>query len=182
MSPAAAIRVHSSLAAAWWRGCVVRTTSSAGAQSGFPSSSNCAAVRSASCCGVRPSRCRRPLHLLAMFIHSGHEQDIRTVKPLEAGDRIGGDALIGMADMGRAIGIGYRGRDVEMRSGHSSICNLEATRKAPASRPPLRSVSGRRSLDRRRQIGEKGQNKRPLVEIEDFGLARRLGQFFPYKA
>lgn len=49
---------------------------------------------------------RGPLQLLAMLIHSGDEQDIRAVKPLEAGNRVGGDPLIGMTDVGRAIGVG----------------------------------------------------------------------------
>jgi len=45
---------------------------------------------------------RGPLHLLAMFIHPGDEQDIEAVEPLETRDRIGRDPLIGMSDMRRA--------------------------------------------------------------------------------
>src|SRR5450631_818344 len=71
---------------------------------------------------------RRPLHFLAMFIHSGNEQHFSAVKPLQAGDRIGGDTLIGMADMRRAISVGYRGRDVEGGAGthQSAISKLRA--------------------------------------------------------
>ena len=53
------------------------------------------------------------LHFLAMLVHAGHEQSVIAVEPFEAGDRIGGDPLIGMADMRRAIGIGNGGRNVE---------------------------------------------------------------------
>ena len=67
---------------------------------------NCAAVRSASCCGVSPSLLGRPLHLLAVLVHAGDEQHVIAVEPLEARDRVGRDALIGMADMRRAIGVG----------------------------------------------------------------------------
>ena len=56
---------------------------------------------------------RRLLHLEAMFVHAGDEQHVASVEPHEPGDRVGGDAFIGVADMGRAIGVGNRGRDVE---------------------------------------------------------------------
>src|SRR5208283_4564070 len=78
--------------AALWRGCVVRTTSSATALSFSPMARNCAAVRSASASGVRFSRA--------------------AVKPVETGEGVGSDALIGMADMRRPVGVGNGGGDV----------------------------------------------------------------------
>ena len=101
------------------------------------------------------------------------------VEPLEAGNRIGRDPLIGMADMRRAIGVGYRGRDIE---GGRALMNLQSQSFARRSPEPVRRpVSERRRPRRRRQIGEQGQDERPLVQIEGFGLARRLAEFFPYK-
>ena len=48
-----------------------------------------------------------------MFIGTGQEIDILAVMALKARQRIGGDQLIGMADMRLAIGIGNRSRYVE---------------------------------------------------------------------
>src|SRR5580700_3738506 len=59
-----------------------------------------------------------------MFIHPGDEQDIEAVEPLEAGYRIGRDPLIGMSDMRRAIGVGYRGRDIERGAGTHELAIL----------------------------------------------------------
>ena len=61
---------------------------------------------------------RRLLHLLAMLVHAGNEQHVITVKPLETGDGVGGNALIGVADMGRAVGIGNGRGDVVFRFRH----------------------------------------------------------------
>ncbi len=58
------------------------------------------------------------LHLLAVLVHAGHKQHVVSVEPLEAGDDVGGDALIGVADMGRAIGIGNRRGDIVFFSRH----------------------------------------------------------------
>ena len=46
------------------------------------------------------------LHLLAVLVGTGEEEHVVAVEPHEAGDGIGGDRLIGVADMRRAIGIG----------------------------------------------------------------------------
>ena len=45
-------------------------------------------------------------HLDAVLVGAGQEEDVVAVEPLEAGDRVGRDRLIGMADMRRAIRIG----------------------------------------------------------------------------
>ena len=78
---------------------------------------------------------RSPLHLLAVLIHPGDEQDIEAVEPLEAGNRIGGDPLIGMSDMRRAIGVGYRGRDIERGAGTHELAILKFRAEPPDTGP-----------------------------------------------
>ena len=51
----------------------------------------------------------RALHLLPMLVHAGDEQDIMAIEPLPAGESVGGDPLIGVTDVGRAIRIGNGG-------------------------------------------------------------------------
>ena len=53
------------------------------------------------------------LHLLAVLVGAGEEIDVVAVEPHEAGDGVGGDRLIGVADMRRAVRVGDRGGDVE---------------------------------------------------------------------
>ena len=79
----------------------------------------------------------RALHLLAMFVHPGDKQDIVPVEPLKAGNRIGRDPLIGMADMRRAIGVGYRGRNIEGRAPTHEMCNPKVSAQ-PTDNGPRR--------------------------------------------
>ena len=53
------------------------------------------------------------LDLQAVLVHAGDEQGVAPVEPHESLDRIGRDALVGMADMRRAIGVRDRRCDVE---------------------------------------------------------------------
>ena len=39
------------------------------------------------------------LHLEAVLVRARDEEHVLAVEPLEAGDRVGGDALVGVADM-----------------------------------------------------------------------------------
>ncbi len=55
------------------------------------------------------------LHLQAVLVDAGQEEHVIAVEPLEARDGVGRDRLIGMADMGLAIGIGNRRGDVKGR-------------------------------------------------------------------
>ncbi|MNU62121.1 hypothetical protein D3C71_513380 [compost metagenome] len=55
------------------------------------------------------------LHLLAMFVSTGQEEDVFSIKALEARHGIGRDKFVGMADMRLAVRIGNRGGDVERR-------------------------------------------------------------------
>ncbi len=48
-------------------------------------------------------------HFQAVFVGSGQEKDITALQPHEAGNSIGGNHFIGMADMWHTIGIGYGG-------------------------------------------------------------------------
>ncbi len=56
---------------------------------------------------------RRLLNLQAMLVHAGDEQGLASVKPHEALDRVGRDALVSVPDMGRAIGVRDRRGDEE---------------------------------------------------------------------
>ena len=53
------------------------------------------------------------LNLEAVLVHAGDEQRLAPVEAHEPLDRIGRDALVGVADMRRAIGVGDRRGDVE---------------------------------------------------------------------
>ena len=53
------------------------------------------------------------LDFLAVLVGAGEEIDVVAVEPHEAGDGVGGDRLIGVADMRRAVRVGDRGGDVE---------------------------------------------------------------------
>ncbi len=62
---------------------------------------------------------RRLLNFQAVFVHAGDEQRVAPVEPHEPLDRVGRDALVGVADMRRAVGVGDRGRDVE--AAHAAV-------------------------------------------------------------
>ena len=55
----------------------------------------------------------RLLHLQAVLVGAGQEEDVLAVEPLEARQRVGGDDLIGMADMRLAVRIEDRRGEVE---------------------------------------------------------------------
>src|SRR5687767_8183168 len=57
-----------------------------------------------------------------MLVGAGLEPHVAALRALEAGDRVGGDRLISMADVWPAVGVADRGRDVE-RLGHSLCPN-----------------------------------------------------------
>ena len=62
----------------------------------------------------RHSLARRGLlNLEAVFVHARDEQRLTPVEPHEPLDRVGRDALVGVADMRRAVGVRDRGRNVE---------------------------------------------------------------------
>ena len=58
---------------------------------------------------------RRLLHLQPVLVGAGEEEDVLAVEPLEARDGIGGDRLVGVADVRLAVGIGDGRGDVEFR-------------------------------------------------------------------
>src|SRR5690606_22551620 len=63
----------------------------------------------------------RLLHLQAMLVGAGQEEDILAVQPLKARDSVGRDGLVGMADVRHAVGIRDGGCNVELlSSGHAS--------------------------------------------------------------
>ena len=66
-----------------------------------------------SCARVKPLLARGLLHLQAVLVGAGQEIDVVAVEPHEARDRVGGDRLIGVADMRRTVRVGDRGGDVD---------------------------------------------------------------------
>ena len=68
------------------------------------------------------------LHLLAMFIHACDKQHIIPCQTMITGDGISCDALISMANMGSAIGIGNGCGDVKCAArSHGLSCKSEST-------------------------------------------------------
>ncbi len=86
--------------------------------------------------------CRRLQHFDAVLIGAGEKEHIAAVEPLEAGDGVGGDRLIGVADMRRAVRIRDRGGDVIGFAGHE---RRYQPRVASASKPKTLKTSGFRS-------------------------------------
>ena len=54
-------------------------------------------------------------HFLAVLVGAGQKKHIKTIQPLETGNRVRCNQLIGMADMGRTIGIGNGRGQIELR-------------------------------------------------------------------
>ena len=53
------------------------------------------------------------LHLLPVLVGAGLEAYVEAVEALEAGQHVGGDGFVGVADVRFAIGVGDGGGDVE---------------------------------------------------------------------
>ena len=83
---------------------------------------------------------RRLDHLEAMLVGAGLEQHVATGLTLEAGDRVGGDHLIRMADMRTAIGIVDRGGDIE-RIGHAALLEHHPDQVKPVRADHRRNVA-----------------------------------------
>src|ERR1700722_14784978 len=91
-------------------------------------------------------------HLDAMLVGAGEKIDIAAVEPHEAGNGIGGDGLVSVADMRRAVRIGDRGGDVIGLAGHRIERSFSAKpwgwyhpRVPSASKPKTLKTSGLRS-------------------------------------
>ena len=54
----------------------------------------------------------RLLHLDAVLVRAREEINIAAVEPVEAGDDVRGDQLVSVANVGRAVGVADRSRDV----------------------------------------------------------------------
>ena len=125
---------------------------------------------------------RRLLHLDAVLVGTGQEIDVVAVEPHEAGDRIGRQRLIGMADMGGAVGIGNRGRDVELWRLHRRLALLDVARENRKCRPHY-NVRGREGASHSGRAGEAHQDRQDgslAVEIVFVGQSRRSAQVFPH--
>ena len=88
---------------------------------------------------------RRLQHLDAVLVGAGEEEHVAAVEPGKARDRVGGDRLIGVADMRRAVRVGDRGGDVIGLAGHVSDMGWYQPRVASASKPKTLKTSGFRS-------------------------------------
>ena len=118
-------------------------------------------LRSSNCRGVRPSRAAVCSIFDAVLVGAGEEEHVVAVEPHEAGDGVGGDRLIGVADMRRAVRIGDRGGDVIGFAGHFGLsaphndqwpgqarprtAHRYQPRVASASKPKTLKTSGFRS-------------------------------------
>ena len=69
-------------------------------------------LRSASSAGGDALLLRGLQHLDAVLVGAGQEEHVHALQAAEARKRIGGDGLIGVADMGRVVRIGDGGGDV----------------------------------------------------------------------
>ena len=79
---------------------------------------------------------RRLQHLDAVLVGAGEEEHVVAVEPHEAGDRVGRDRLIGMADMRRPVRIGDRRGDVVAGlSAISGVLNQRHGWPAPVVQP-----------------------------------------------
>jgi hypothetical protein len=56
--------------------------------------------------------CGGLLHLLAVLVHARDEKNVITIEPLEPGDRVGRNALVGVTDVRGTIGVRNSGCDV----------------------------------------------------------------------
>ena len=63
---------------------------------------------------VTPCRARCLGHFQAVFVGAGHQPHVAAQHPLETGDGIGSNRLVGMADMRLAIGVGDGGGQIEL--------------------------------------------------------------------
>ena len=142
MSPAASIRRQMSLDASWWSASVVRMNRSKEMFSFCCRRWKTSELRRASSAVGMPSAAAVFDHLEAVLVGAGQEADVEAVEPLEPGDRVGGDVLVGMPDVRVAVGVRDRGGDVVRASSPLTLFagTLLCARELPnVSRHPLRN-------------------------------------------
>ena len=61
-----------------------------------------------------------------MLIGAGQKEYVLSVEPFEASDRIARHRLVGMTNVRHSIGVGDRGRDVELLAGGHTKPRLRA--------------------------------------------------------
>ena len=105
------MRRHSSWLAAAWRASRVEMKSSLEQLSAATIALKSGVLRSASSAGVRPCL-RRLQHLDAVLVGAGEEEHVPALQAAEARERVRGHGLVGVADMGRIVGIGDGSGDV----------------------------------------------------------------------
>ena len=86
------------------------------------SSSNLAALRSASSCGVDPLALGRLRDRLAVLVGAGEEEDVLAALAHVPGEDVGGDRRVRVAEVGLGVDVVDRGGDVE-----AGVAHLEPT-------------------------------------------------------
>ena len=94
------------------------------------SSSNLAALRSASSCGEIPSRSAAMLDRLAVLVGAGEEEDVLPPLAHVAREHVGRDRRVGVAEVRLGVDVVDRGGDVEAH---------RAAFEADANGPPRRA-------------------------------------------
>ena len=69
--------------------------------------------------GREPVLLGGPGHLLAVLVGAGEEEDVVADQPVPAGQGVGVDRRVGVADVGRVVHVVDRGGDVE--AGHCPV-------------------------------------------------------------
>ncbi len=116
------------------RGSVVRMKSSLEISNLFTMAWKRGTLRSTSCRGVKFLLGRGLQHFAAVLVGAGEKEHVAAVEAGKAGDGVGGDRLIGVADMRRAVRIGNRGGDVIGLGGHDVAVAHDSLCHAPRRR------------------------------------------------
>ena len=89
------------------------------------------ALRSASSCGVDPLALGRQRDRLAVLVGAGEEEDVLAALAHVAGEDVGGDRRVGVAEVGLGVDVVDRRGDVEAH-GRVSIVSADDRRAEPS--------------------------------------------------
>ena len=116
-----------------------------------------------------PFPLRRLLHLEAVLVGAGQEEDVLAVEPLETRDHVGGDGLVSVADMRHAVRVGDGRRNVEfVPHAKGFLVDGRWARHASGS-------TAARGLETR----ETSENERFAVKVQGCGIGLVARRCFP---